>query len=79
VVFLVPTAQGHNALRTLIYKKEIPGMQDQTEVFRDPIGHPSPPVVALNAYLHFAVLYPFTGFLMLMQQGRKEILSAQSA
>jgi poly(3-hydroxybutyrate) depolymerase len=57
VVFLVPTAQAHNALRTLIYKKEMPGMKDQTEVFRDPIGHPTAPVVALNAYLHFAVLY----------------------
>jgi hypothetical protein len=57
VVFLVPTAQAHNALRTLIYKKEMPGLKDQSEVFRDPIGHPSPPVVALNAYLHFAVLY----------------------
>jgi hypothetical protein len=57
VVFLVPTAQAHNALRTLIYKKEMPGMTDQQEVFSDPIGHPTPPVVALNAYLHFAVLY----------------------
>jgi hypothetical protein len=57
VVFLVPTAQAHNALRTLIYKKEMPGMKDQTEVFKDPIGHPTAPVVALNAFLHFAVLY----------------------
>jgi poly(3-hydroxybutyrate) depolymerase len=57
VVFLVPTAQAHNALRTLIFKKEMPGMRDQTEVFRDPIGHPTAPVVALNAYLHFSVLY----------------------
>jgi hypothetical protein len=57
VVHLVPTAQAHNAIRTLIYKKEMPGMTDQTEVFIDAIGHPTPPVVALNAYLHFAVLY----------------------
>jgi hypothetical protein len=57
VAYLVPTAQAHNALRTLIFKKEMPGMKDQTEVFIDPIGHPTPPVVALNAYLHFAVLY----------------------
>jgi hypothetical protein len=35
----------------------MPGMTDQQEVFSDPIGHPSPPVVALNAYVHFAVLY----------------------
>jgi hypothetical protein len=57
VLYLVPTAQAHNALRTLIYKKEMPGMTDQSEVFIDPIGHPTAPVVALNAYLHFAVLY----------------------
>jgi hypothetical protein len=57
VAYLVPTAQAHNALRTLIFKKEMPGMKDQTEVFIDPIGHPTAPVVALNAYLHFAVLY----------------------
>jgi hypothetical protein len=57
VAYLVPTAQAHNALRTLIANKEMPGMTDQTEVFIDPIGHPTQPVVALNAYLHFAVLY----------------------
>jgi hypothetical protein len=57
IVFLVPTAQAHNALRTLIFKKEMPGLTDQTQVFIDPIGHPTAPVVALNAYLHFAVLY----------------------
>jgi hypothetical protein len=57
IVFLVPTAQAHNTLRTLIYKKEMPGLTDQTQVFIDPIGHPTAPVVALNAYLHFAVLY----------------------
>jgi hypothetical protein len=57
IVFLVPTAQAHNALRTLIFKKEMPGLTDQTQVFIDPIGHPTAPVVALNAYLHFTVLY----------------------
>jgi hypothetical protein len=57
IVFLVPTAQAHNALRTLIYQKEMPGMSAQSEVFIDPIGHPTAPVIVLNAYLHFAVLY----------------------
>lgn len=57
VVFLIPSAQAHNALRTMIYKKEMPGMTDQGEVFRDFIGHPTVPVIALNAYLHFAVMY----------------------
>jgi hypothetical protein len=57
VAYLVPTAQAHNALRTLIYKKEMPGMAAQSEVFIDTIGHPTAPVIALNAYLHFSVLY----------------------
>jgi hypothetical protein len=57
VAYLVPTAQAHNALRALIYEGEMPGMSDQTEVFIDPIGHHTAPVIALNAYLHFAVLY----------------------
>ncbi len=41
----------------MIYNKEMPGMTDQGEVFRDFIGHPTDPVIALNAYLHFAVMY----------------------
>lgn len=57
VVYLIPTAQAHNALRLMIYNKEIPGMTDQGEVFRDFIGHPTAPVITLNAYLHFAVMY----------------------
>ena len=57
VVYLIPTAQDHNALRVMIYNKEMPGMTDQGEVFRDFIGHPTDPVIALNAYLHFAVMY----------------------
>jgi hypothetical protein len=57
VVYLIPTAQAHNALRVMIYNKEMPGMTDQGEVFRDSIGHPTDPVIALNAYLHFAVMY----------------------
>jgi hypothetical protein len=57
VVFLVPSSQAHNALRLAIYKKEMPGMTDQGEVFLDFIGHPTAPVVALNTYVHFAVMY----------------------
>ncbi len=57
VVYLIPTAQAHNALRVMIYNKEMLGMTDQGEVFRDFVGHPTEPVIALNAYLHFAVMY----------------------
>jgi hypothetical protein len=57
VVFLVPASAAHVALRTMIYKKEIPGLNKQAELFADNIGHPTAPLKVLNAYLHFAVIY----------------------
>lgn len=56
IMTLVPTAQALVALRTKIYQKQIPGLNFQGELFVD-AAHPSPPLEALNAYLHFAVLY----------------------
>jgi enterochelin esterase-like enzyme len=57
VVFLVPTSQAQVALRTMIYNKEIPGLDRQAALFADNIGHPTAPLQAINAYLHFAVIY----------------------
>lgn len=57
VVLLVPTSAAHVALRKMVYNKEIPGLTKQAELFADTIGHPTAPVQALNAYLHFAVIY----------------------
>jgi hypothetical protein len=57
VVFLVPISQGLVALRTMVYNKEIPGLARQAELFADNIGHPTAPLEALNAYMHFAVIY----------------------
>jgi len=57
VVFLVPTSQAQAALRIMVYNKEIPGLTRQAELFADNIGHPTAPLQALNAYLHFAVIY----------------------
>lgn len=56
IMTLVPTAQALVALRTKIYQKKIPGLDLQSDLFVD-AAHPSPPLEALNAYLHFAVLY----------------------
>jgi hypothetical protein len=56
VVFLIPTSQAVAELRSRIYRHEIPGVTDQGELFVDP-AHPSAPLEALNAYLHYAVLY----------------------
>src|SRR5262245_27339569 len=57
VLFLVPSAQALVALRTRIVHKEAPGLTKQGELFTDVMSHPSAPLEALNAYLHYAVLY----------------------
>jgi hypothetical protein len=57
VLLLVPSAQASIALRTRIANKEMPGVTNQAELFRDPISHPAPPLEALNTYLHYAVIY----------------------
>ena len=57
VVLLVPTSQAQVALRIMVHNKEIPGLTRQAELFADNIGHPAAPLQALNAYLHFAVIY----------------------
>ena len=56
IMTLVPTAQALVALRTGIYNKQVPGLNSQNELFVD-AAHPSPPLEALNTYLHYAVLY----------------------
>ena len=56
IVALVPSAQAMVTLRTQIANKEWPGLTKQGELFVDPV-HPSPPMEALNTYMHFAVLY----------------------
>ena len=57
VVFLVPMAQAVVALRTRIYNHQMPGLERQDQLFQDAIGHPTAPLQALNAYLHYAVIY----------------------
>jgi len=56
ILGLVPSVQAMVKLRTMIAKKEWPGLTKQGELFVDAV-HPSAPMEALNAYMHFAVLY----------------------
>lgn len=56
IMTLVPSAQALVELRTKIYQKQIPGIDSQNALFVDAV-HPSPPLEALNSYLHYAVLY----------------------
>jgi hypothetical protein len=56
-VFIIPTSQANTDLRARIIQKKFPGLDKQSQLFIDQIGHPSTPQVVLNAYLHFATLY----------------------
>src|SRR5207302_634295 len=56
-LFVVPSGQAVIALREKIIAGEAPGLKTQAELFSDPIGHPTAPVMALATYCHFAVIY----------------------
>ena len=56
-VHIVPVGQATLALREKIVAGQSPGIETQAELFRDPWGHPNPPVQVLSAYCHYAVIY----------------------
>ncbi len=41
----------------MIAKQEFPGIDKQSELFRDTIGNPGPMLQALNSYVHFGAIY----------------------
>ena len=57
VLFIIPTSQANATLRAMIIRHGFPGLDKQSDLFLDQIGHPKPPLVALNAYLHFATIF----------------------
>jgi hypothetical protein len=57
VLFVVPVGQTVIALREKIIAGEAPGLKKQEDLFTDAIGHAKPPLEALVAYCHFAVIY----------------------
>ena len=57
VALVVPAGQAVLALRELIIAGRVPGLKTQAELFTDSWGHPAPPIKALAAYCHFAVIY----------------------
>jgi hypothetical protein len=56
-VFVVPVGQAVVALREKIIAGQAPGLKQQNDLFTDAIGHATPPLQALTAYCHFAVIY----------------------
>ncbi len=57
VLFVVPVGQAVIALREKIVAGEAPGLKQQEDLFTDAIGHAKPPLQALVAYCHYAVIY----------------------
>ena len=56
-VFLVPVSDAVYALREKIAEGKAPGLTKQTDLFRDDLGHPHPPLAVLVTYCHFAAIY----------------------
>jgi hypothetical protein len=57
VVYVVPVGQAVLALREKIIEGKAAGLATQDDLFTDAIGHAKPPLMALAAYCHFAVIY----------------------
>ena len=57
VIWIIPTSQANTVLRTKIVQKAFAGLDKQSDLFLDNIGHPKPPLVTLNVYLHYATIY----------------------
>jgi hypothetical protein len=57
VVFVVPAGHAVIGLRARIHAGKAEGLKSHAELFTDPIGHGTPPLVALVSYCHYAVIY----------------------
>ena len=56
-VFLVPVSDAVFALRERVAEGKAPGLTKQTDLFRDDLGHPQPPLALLVTYCHFAAIH----------------------
>jgi hypothetical protein len=57
ILYVVPVGQAVLALREKIVAGKAPGLKEQNDLFTDAIGHAKPPLQALVAYCHYAVIY----------------------
>lgn len=57
MAYVVPAADAVYRLRQEVLLGRIPGIEKQSELFRDPIGHPTTPVANLVTYVWFTVMY----------------------
>jgi pimeloyl-ACP methyl ester carboxylesterase len=57
VMYVAPAGQEVVALREKVMAGKVPGIDKQSDLFTDKLGHPKAPIEALAAYVHFAVIY----------------------
>jgi len=56
-VYIVPVGQAVIALREKVIAGQAPSIKVQEDLFTDAIGHAKAPIMLLNAYCHYAVIY----------------------
>ncbi len=56
-VHLIPVCDAVFALRERLAAGQVPGLTQQTDLFRDPLGHPKPALALLVTYCHFAAIF----------------------
>ena len=56
-VRIIPVNDAVFALRERVVEGKAPGLSQQTDLFKDDIGHPTPPLALLVTYCHFAAIY----------------------
>jgi hypothetical protein len=56
-VRIVPVSRAVFALRERVAQGTAPGITKQSDLFRDDLGHPRPPLAALVTYCQFAAVY----------------------
>jgi hypothetical protein len=57
MAFVVPSADAVYRLRQEVLRGRIPGIETQSELFRDGMGHPNTSIVNLVTYVWFTVMY----------------------
>lgn len=57
MAFVVPVADAVYRLRLEVLKGNVPGIQRQSELFVDGMGHPAQPIMNLATYVWFTVMY----------------------
>jgi hypothetical protein len=57
MAFVVPSAEAVYRLRQEVVRGNVPGIERQSELFADAMGHPATPIVNLVSYVWFTAMY----------------------